>query len=50
MMPYFWKQKSTELKYKNFWGEDFYNEIMMLHEADTKSHNDEVDTITVSKK
>ena len=50
MMPYFWKQKSTELKYKNFWGEDFYNEVMMLHEADTKSHNDKVDTITVSKK
>ena len=34
MYPYFWKEEKTKEKYKNLWGENFYNSVMLLHEAD----------------
>lgn len=38
MQPYFINKKKTEDKYKNMWGENFYNRIMRLHEADVYAH------------
>ena len=38
MAPYFWKEDKTREKYKCLWGEDFYNKIMRLHEADKAAH------------
>ena len=38
MAPYFWKEDKTREKYKSLWGEDFYNKIMRLHEADKAAH------------
>lgn len=38
MQPYFIKEKKTEDRYKNMWGENFYNRIMRLHEADVYAH------------
>ena len=38
MAPYFWKEDKTREKYKSLWGEDFYNKIMRLHEADEAAH------------
>ena len=40
MMPYVFeksKEKTVEC-YKNLWGEEFYNDIMRLHEADVAAH------------
>lgn len=40
MMPYVFeksKEKTVE-RYKNLWGEEFYNDIMRLHEADVAAH------------
>lgn len=40
MMPYVFeksKEKTIE-RYKNLWGEEFYNDIMRLHEADVAAH------------
>lgn len=34
MNPYFWEFESTRAKYKDIWGEELYNRIMLLHEAD----------------
>lgn len=34
MKPYFWEFESTRAKYKDIWGEELYNRIMRLHEAD----------------
>lgn len=38
MNPYFWKENKTHEKYKKLWGEDLYNNIMLLHEADVFAH------------
>ena len=39
MHPYFWKNNpKMEEKYKQLWGEEFYNEILLIHEADMAAH------------
>lgn len=38
MQPYFNKEEKTINKYKKLWGEELYNDIMLLHEADEAAH------------
>ena len=38
MQPYFNKEEKTKEKYRKLWGEDLYNDIMKLHEADRAAH------------
>lgn len=41
MQPYFWERENNEKmhnKYRKFWGEELYNDIMALHEADKSAH------------
>lgn len=38
MHPYFWKNPKTEARYRKRWGNDFFNDIMLLHEADKLAH------------
>lgn len=41
MQPYFWEKdnnKKSHNKYHKLWGEDLYNDIMLLHEADEVAH------------
>lgn len=39
MQPYFWRDNpKNEQKYKKLWGNDFYNNILLLHEADKEAH------------
>ena len=40
MMPYVFEksEEKTIERYKNLWGEEFYNDIMRLHEADVAAH------------
>lgn len=39
MHPYFWKDNpKMKEKYKQLWGEEFYNEILLIHEADIAAH------------
>lgn len=41
MQPYFWEKDNNEKshnKYKKLWGEELYNDIMALHEADKNAH------------
>lgn len=39
MQPYFWKDNpKNEEKYRELWGEDFYNDILLLYEADKAAH------------
>lgn len=38
MHPYFWEYEKTANKYRKIWGDEFYNNIMKLHEADKNSH------------
>lgn len=38
MQPYFNKEEKTENKYRKLWGEDLYNDITKLHEADLAAH------------
>lgn len=43
MMPYFWEKdkehgEKTRLKYKKLWGEELYNNVVQLHEADVRAH------------
>lgn len=41
MQPYFWERDNNEKlhnKYKKIWGEEFYNELAALHEADKAAH------------
>lgn len=39
MQPYFWRgNPKNEQKYKKLWGDDFYNNILLLHEADKEAH------------
>lgn len=43
MQPYFWEKdkeygEKTKQKYKKLWGEELYNNVMALHEADVRAH------------
>lgn len=41
MQPYFWEKDNNERlhnKYRKLWGENLYNDIMLLHEADKAAH------------
>lgn len=41
MQPYFWEKDNNEKlqnKYHKLWGEDLYNDVMKLHEADKNAH------------
>lgn len=41
MQPYFWERDNNEKlhnKYRKLWGEDLYQDIMKIHEADKVSH------------
>lgn len=38
MQPYFNKEEKTKNKYRKLWGEELYNNIMRLHEADEAAH------------
>lgn len=41
MQPYFWERDNNEKlhkKYRRLWGEELYNDIMKLHEADKNAH------------
>lgn len=38
MGPYRWIEEKTQKRYKNLLGEDFYNNLLMLHEADMAAH------------
>lgn len=41
MQPYFWERDNNEKlhnKYRKLWGEDLYQDIMKIHEADKASH------------
>ena len=40
MMPYVFEKSNEKTieRYKNLWGEEFYNDIMRLHEADVAAH------------
>lgn len=41
MQPYFWEKDNNEdmrKKYLEIWGEDLYDKIMLLHEADKMAH------------
>lgn len=43
MHPYFWERDNNfkmQKKYYYLWGEELYNDIMLLHEADVHAHND----------
>ena len=43
MIPYFWEKdkehgEKTRQKYQKLWGNELYNNVMKLHEADKKAH------------
>lgn len=38
MQPYFNKEEKTENKYRKLWGDELYQDIMKLHEADKAAH------------
>ena len=43
MQPYFWEKdkehgEKARQKYKKLWGDELYNNVMKLHEADVKAH------------
>ena len=38
MQPYFNKEEKTKNKYRKLWGEELYQDIMKLHEADKAAH------------
>lgn len=43
MMPYFWEKdkehvEKTRQKYQKLWGNELYNNVIKLHEADKKAH------------
>lgn len=46
MQPYFMEKEKTHEKYKQLWGADFYNNLMILNTADRKAKKrDEFDTL-----
>ena len=41
MQPYFWERDNNEKmheKYKKLWGENLYQDLMILHQADKEAH------------
>jgi hypothetical protein len=38
MQLYFIKEEKTLKKYKRLWGEELYNDLSLLHEADLSAH------------
>lgn len=38
MAPYFWKEEKTHNKYKRLFGDQFYEDLMMLHSCDKEAH------------
>jgi predicted kinase len=38
MQPYFNKEEKTKNKYRQLWGEELYQKVMKLHEADKSAH------------
>lgn len=38
MAPFFWKEEKTHEKYKRLLGEQFYEDLMVLHECDLEAH------------
>jgi predicted kinase len=41
MQPYFWEKDNNDKlhnKYRKLWGENLYNDIMLLHQADLAAH------------
>ena len=42
MQPYFWEREENSekiaMKYKKLWGEELFNKVMKLHEADKSAH------------
>ena len=38
MQPYFNKEEKTQNKYHKLWGEELYQDIMVLHTADKEAH------------
>lgn len=38
MAPYFWKEQKTHDKYKRLLGEQFYDDLMVLHDCDKEAH------------
>ena len=38
MQPYFNKEEKTKNKYRQLWGEELYQKIMKIHEADKAAH------------
>lgn len=38
MQPYFNKEEKTKNKYRQLWGEELYQKVMKLHEADKNAH------------
>ena len=43
MQPYFWEKdadngEKTMNKYKTLWGDELFERVMRLHEADKKAH------------
>lgn len=38
MQPFFSTTEKSQNKYRKLWGDKFYNDIMLLHEADKKAH------------
>lgn len=38
MQPFVMESEKSKEKYRRFWGEEFYNDIILLHEADVRAH------------
>ena len=38
MLPYQWNTEKSKAKWKNIFGEDKFNRLMLLHEADKAAH------------
>lgn len=38
MAPYFWKEEKTYNKYKRLFGDQFYEDLMILHSCDKEAH------------
>lgn len=38
MAPYFWKEEKTRNRYKRLLGDQFYDDLLILHECDKEAH------------
>ena len=39
MLPFDWKSEKTKNKYRQMFGEEKFNNLMLLHEADIQGKN-----------